>query len=205
MIKLLLGTNNPGKIQEMTALLGDLAIELVTPRIIGIDLMIDEDGSSYLENASIKALSWSRQCNLPTLADDSGLEVDILDGAPGILSHRFTGTSAASDDERRGFLLKQLHPFPRPWSARFICAVAIAIPGQDLITTTGSCRGEIIPEELGENGFGYDPIFLVGHTGKTMAELSMYQKNRVSHRARALLTARPFLIERLLADPKINQ
>lgn len=182
----------------MAALLAGLPLIILQPSDLPINLEVEENGESYLDNAIHKALSWSRQSGITTLADDSGLEVDALDGAPGILSHRFTGNPDASDAERRKYLIQQLQAFPRPWIARFKCSVAIAIPGEDLITGTGTCEGEIIPEERGTNGFGYDPIFIVGETGKTMAELSMEQKNCLSHRARAIASTRPVLIERIL-------
>jgi XTP/dITP diphosphohydrolase len=198
--RILLGTSNPGKISEMTALLNGLPLIILQPSDLSYTLEVEENGESYLDNAIHKALSWSRQSGMTTLADDSGLEVDALDGAPGMLSHRFTGNPDASDADRRKYLIKQLQGFPRPWTGRFKCAVAIAIPREELITGTGSCEGEIIPEERGANGFGYDSIFLVGKTGKTMAELSMEQKNNLSHRAQAIAATRPILSERLLKE-----
>ncbi|MGB8252699.1 MAG: RdgB/HAM1 family non-canonical purine NTP pyrophosphatase [Anaerolineaceae bacterium] len=197
-IKLLLGTNNPGKIREMSSLLSGLPIELVTPAELNQDYQVEEIGSSYLENAACKARAWAQKCGTATLADDSGLEVDVLDGAPGLYSHRFTGDPHASDEERRRYLVKRLQDFPRPWLAHFTCVVAIATPGQELVSVTGTCYGEIIPEERGSNGFGYDAIFLVADTGKTMAELNMQEKNQLSHRAQALRSARPILINFLL-------
>jgi XTP/dITP diphosphohydrolase len=199
-IILLLGTYNPGKIQEMTALLSNLPLVLLTPSNISLDLHIEETGKSYQENATLKAISWSSRSGLACLADDSGLEVDALDGAPGLYSHRFTINPYASDAERRKHLLERLENLPRPWTARFQCAVAIAIPGQDLIQTTGDCEGEIIKEERGMNGFGYDPIFLVQGTGKTMAELGMEEKNKISHRAIAIQSAKVLLLERANAN-----
>jgi XTP/dITP diphosphohydrolase len=199
-IILLLGTNNPGKIQEMTALLSNLPLILLTPSDISLDLFIEETGKSYQENATLKAITWSSRSGLACLADDSGLEVDGLDGAPGLYSHRFTTNPNASDADRRKHLLDRLENLPPPWTARFQCAVAIAIPGQDLIQATGDCKGEIIREERGMNGFGYDPIFLVQGTGKTMAELDRDEKNQISHRARAIQSARVLLIERANAN-----
>jgi XTP/dITP diphosphohydrolase len=197
-VRLMLGTNNQGKIREMIALLDDLPLDLVTPISLDCKLDVKEVGKSYLENAAHKALTWAKQCDIATLADDSGLEVDALDGSPGIYSHRFTGNPDASDYERRRFLVNQLQIFPRPWFAHFVCVVAIAIPGQDLLSTSGYCYGQIIPDERGTNGFGYDPIFFVSDAGKTMAELSTQEKNIYSHRAKALKSARPILIDRLL-------
>lgn len=197
MTQLLLGTNNPGKIREIKALLESLPLDLVTPQSLGIEFMVDEHGRSYMENAMAKALAWSIRTQMPTLADDSGLEVKALNGAPGLHSHRFTGAEDASDADRRRYLLERLILLPRPWSARFVCAAVLAIPGLAPITSLGICRGEIIPKERGTNGFGYDSIFLVNHTGKTMAELSFRQKNRISHRSQAIMNIHPILIEKL--------
>jgi XTP/dITP diphosphohydrolase len=196
-MRLLLGTNNSGKIQEMTALLHGLPLELQTPSSLSIDLHVDETGKSYQENAALKALTWSLRSGMACLADDSGLEVDSLDGAPGLFSHRFTGNPDTNDAERRKFLLENLKDFAQPWVAHFRCAVAIAIPAQELILATGDCEGEIISVERGGNGFGYDPIFLVKGTGKTMAELGMQEKNIISHRAVAIRGATTILLERL--------
>ncbi len=134
-----------------------------------------------------------------SLSDDSGLEVDALGGAPGLYSARYLPGKAASDADRRAYLLKNLGGKPRPWIARFRAAVAIAIPRGAVRCVEGSCSGEIIPEERGTGGFGYDPIFLVEKTGHTMAELPMAEKNRVSHRARAMMQARVVLKD-LLPD-----
>jgi XTP/dITP diphosphohydrolase len=199
-LRLLLGTNNPGKVEEMSALFIGLPIELLTPSSLSLDLQIEETGGSYQENADLKAIQWSNSSGLACLADDSGLEVDALDGAPGLYSHRFTGNANANDSDRRKYLLQSLEDLPQPWTARFRCAVTIAIPGQDLIQTTGSCEGQIIIKERGINGFGYDPIFLVKGTDKTMAELDIEQKNLISHRARAIQPARAILLERMNLD-----
>jgi XTP/dITP diphosphohydrolase len=121
--------------------------------------------------------------------------VDLLDGRPGVHSHRFAPLDNATDADRRRYLLEQLKGKPRPWIARFHATVAIAEPGQELRIVSGTCEGEIIPDERGSNGFGYDPIFLIPGTGQTMAELSMDEKNRLSHRARAVMKAIPILKE----------
>jgi XTP/dITP diphosphohydrolase len=128
-----------------------------------------------------------------TLADDSGLEVDCLNGAPGLHSARYSPHPGASDADRRALLLANLRDLPRPWTARFRCTVAIATPEGGLFFADGQVRGEIIPEERGENGFGYDPIFLIPELGLTTAELTMAEKNRLSHRARAVKSALPGL------------
>jgi len=184
-LELLLATGNSGKIQELHALLCSLPLELRTPYDLGLDLEIPETGSSYAQNALMKAHAYAQASGLWALADDSGLEVDLLDGAPGLHSARLAGPSS-SDRIRRQHLLQLLQPHPRPWRARFRCVVALVHLTKAQITAQGICSGEIIPTERGEHGFGYDPIFLVDGTGKTMAELEMQAKNRLSHRARAI-------------------
>lgn len=191
--RLLLATNNKGKVEEIRAILNWLPVELVTPDGIDLKLEVAEDGQTYIQNAGKKALAFARATQLIALADDSGLEVDALGGAPGLYSHRYSSSPNATDAHRRAFLLKNLWGKPRPWIARFRAAVAIAVPGQPIQSAEGECLGEIIPVERGMSGFGYDPIFFLPDLGKTMAELSMDEKNRLSHRANALLQARPIL------------
>jgi len=195
--KLLIATNNPGKVHELWALLGDLHLDLIRPADLGLDLHVDEDGHTYAENAAKKALAFAEASGLISLADDSGLEVDALDGAPGIYSARYLSKPGASDSDRRAYLLENLRAgkTPRPWRAHFHAAVAIKIPGKAVRFAEGDCPGEIIPEERGTGGFGYDPIFLLSESGRTMAELDDREKNRLSHRARAVLAARPILTD----------
>lgn len=192
MTQLIIATNNKGKIQELQDLLSDLNIELVTPSQIGLDLDVIEDGSTYAENAAKKAVAFANASGLISLADDSGLEVDALDGAPGLYSARYGSIDGnkLSDRERRQYLLSQLQDKPRPWTARFRATIAIAKPDGDVQLTEGICEGEIIPEERGTGGFGYDPIFLFPDMGKTMAELPTEEKNRLSHRAKAVTNAK---------------
>jgi len=195
---LILATNNRGKLAEIQAILGEHAgavgkIRLITPADIGLELDVDETGSSYAENAALKAAAFCRASGLTALADDSGLEVDALDGSPGIRSARYSPAPGATDADRRAYLLAQLAGKPRPWKAHFHCTVAIACPNGDLHFCEGEVFGEIIPEERGTNGFGYDPIFYLPDLNQTMAELSMDQKNRLSHRARAVQAALPVL------------
>jgi XTP/dITP diphosphohydrolase len=196
--KLLLATNNQGKMEELQALLAGLPFQLVRPADIDLDLNVLEDGKTYSENASKKALAFSRASGLISLADDSGLEVDALGSAPGLHSARYLQKKDASDADRRAYLLQNLRDAPRPWTARFRSTMALATPLQEVQLAEGECRGEIIPEERGAGGFGYDQIFLLAEIGRTMAELSMEEKNRLSHRARAIMNARPFL-RRILA------
>ncbi len=193
MNQLLIATNNPGKMAEVHALLEGLPAELVTPADVGIELHVTEDGKTYAENAEKKAAAFARASGLVSLADDSGLEVDALGGAPGLYSARYLAKPGATDADRRLHLLENLRDKPRPWLARFRAAVAVAVPGGSVQVLEGQCPGEIIPEERGTNGFGYDPIFFIPEFGRTMAELGMEEKNRISHRARAVMKARPIL------------
>lgn len=193
MPKLLIASNNPGKLREIQAILNDPAWELLAPTDLGLRLEVDETGSTYQENAALKALAFAGAAGLPTLADDSGLEVDALDGAPGLHSARFAPWPHATDADRRRLLLEKLAAYPQPWLARFRCWVALAVPGQDLRFAEGICEGCISPQERGSDGFGYDRVFLLPELGLTMAELSAEQKNTLSHRARALQAIRPTL------------
>ena len=209
MAKLLIASNNPGKLAEFEALLHPAAglehIELILPRQIGLALDVLEDGQTYAENAARKALAYYRAVgNLAgekpaILADDSGLEVDCLGGAPGLHSARYSAglpagaKKAASDADRRALLLRNLSGQPRPWAAHFHCTVALVSPAGEIVYTHADCPGEIIPTERGSGGFGYDPIFLLPALGQTMAELSMDQKNQLSHRALAVKAAIPVL------------
>lgn len=193
MSKLLIATSNRGKLEEIQALFAGLPVTLVTPADLGLKLHVEENGATYAENAALKALAYAQASGLPTLADDSGLEVEALEGAPGLYSARYMPKKGATDADRRAYLLANLQGLPRPWVARFICVVALTQPGGDPVFYEGICPGEIIPEERGTNGFGYDPIFHVENTGLTMAELPMAEKNTLSHRARAVMAARTSL------------
>jgi len=191
--RLLIATNNPGKRLEIVDLLQGLDCQIVTPAELGLTLVVEETGQTYAENAALKAEAFCRLSGLITLADDSGLEVDALAGAPGIHSARYAPQPNATDADRRAYLLQQLQGKPRPWTAHFHCTLAIQQPNAPIRFVTGDCYGEIIPKERGQNGFGYDPIFYLPELQRCMAELSMAEKNRLSHRARALLAARPIL------------
>jgi XTP/dITP diphosphohydrolase len=207
--KLLIATNNKGKLREIQAVLQDLELELVSPADLGLDLDVEEDGQTYAENATKKALAFCQASGLTSLADDSGLEVDALGGEPGLHSKRYGPPPSPpiffenggrvrgglTDADRRAYLLKNLNGKPRPWTARFRATVAIAGPGRSVKLAEGTCPGQIVPEERGTGGFGYDPIFLVESLGRTMAELKMSEKNRLSHRGQALQNAIPILEE----------
>lgn len=193
MKKLLIATNNHGKIEELKDLLNGSGIAFVTPAEINLQLDVEEDGANYEENAGKKALAFAQASGLVSLADDSGLEVEALDGAPGLYSARYSPKPGAKDKDRRDFLLQNLAGKPRPWKAHFHATIAVAKPTGEIEFAEGNCFGEIIPEERGIGGFGYDPIFLMEGLGRTMAELEMDEKNRLSHRARAIVNAMPIL------------
>ena len=195
MKKLLIATNNKGKVVELQDLLKDTGIELITPADINLILEVEEDGATYAENASKKAIAFAHASGLISLADDSGLEVEALDGAPGLYSARYHPKPGANDADRRAYMIENLRGKPHPWTAHFHATIAVAIPEQDVHIVEGNCYGVIIPEERGTGGFGYDPIFLFPELNKTMAELEMEEKNRLSHRAKAVMNAIPFLKE----------
>jgi len=197
MKKLLVASANHGKVREIQALLQDIPITLLTPEDLYLFIDVKEDGLTYAENAAKKAQIFARASGMLTVSDDSGLEVEVLNGAPGIISARYSPQLGATDTDRRIYLLQQLSPYPRPWAARFHCTVALASPEGAVHFSEGICQGEIIPQERGMNGFGYDPIFLIPEIGRTMAELDMEEKNRLSHRAQAVLAIRPVLLSLL--------
>jgi len=193
MPKLLLATSNPGKIKEYRFLLDGLGYQITTLTEEGIIKIVTESGSNYEQNARLKAITYAKLSQFIALADDSGLEVDALNGEPGIKSARFAG-EAATDAEKVSLLLDKLNGIP--WekrTARFKCVIAIAIPGGRVELCYGECHGMVSFEAKGENGFGYDPIFSLPKIGKTMAELPFEMKNQISHRARASQKARQVL------------
>jgi len=191
--RLLLATTNNGKLRELRSLLASLPFQLVTPEEVSPAARVEESGCTYLENALLKAHAYHAATGLPVLADDTGLEVDVLGGAPGVHSARFSPEPGATDADRRALLLAQLAGKPRPWLARFHCVVAVVMPGCEPQVFSGSVDGEIIEEERGEHGFGYDCLFWIPAAGKTMAELELDEKNRFSHRAIAVKNAIPYL------------
>jgi XTP/dITP diphosphohydrolase len=198
MPKLLLATNNEGKVREYKSMLRDLPFELVSLAELGIKTEVDEIGGSLEENARLKAIAFARESQLLTLADDSGLEVDALGGEPGRLSARYAG-EGASDRDRVNYLLSRLKDVPEAKrSARFRCVIAIAQPDGKVELCQGECEGVITLEPRGNFGFGYDPIFYLPGLGKTMAELTLEEKNRVSHRGRAAREASKLLRRKYL-------
>jgi len=175
--RLVLATGNAGKLGEYRELLAATGLEL-----IAFDTQIDEVGDTYAANARLKAEAATSASGLPSLGDDSGVEVDALGGFPGIRSARLGPTQK----ERTAALLARLEGHPRPWNARFVCTLALAVPGKEVRFFEGECVGEIVPEWRGQAGFGYDPIFLVPGTGKTFGEMPPEEKSLYSHRARAV-------------------
>jgi XTP/dITP diphosphohydrolase len=199
--RLLIATHNHGKLIEYQEMLADLPLELVTLDGVGIHDDVEETGETFAENARAKALAYVRRSGLLTLADDSGLEVDALGGEPGVHSKRYAGENK-SDPERIAFLLDKLRGVPRAQrTARFRCAITIAMPRGELHECAGACEGSIGFAPRGTNGFGYDPVFLFPERGLTMAELPAEEKNRISHRGRAMAETRRIL-GRMLAEVK---
>lgn len=193
MPKLFLATSNPGKAKEYRILLDGLGYEITTLAEERIAEVVTESGNSYEQNARLKAVAYAKLSQLTALADDSGLEVDALNGEPGIKSARFAG-EAATDAEKVSLLLARLGGVP--WerrTARFKCVIAIVTREGQCQICCGECPGIIALEPRGENGFGYDPIFFLPELGKTMAQLPPETKNQISHRARASQKARQVL------------
>jgi len=185
MVKLLLATNNNGKVNEYRNLLRELPFQVVTLAEQGIITVVDEVGSTLEENARLKATVMANESGLLALADDSGLEVDALDGEPGPLSARYAGENA-SDGDRVSYLLSRMKDVP--WTERtahFRCVIALASPDGRIELCSGECDGLIMIKPQGESGFGYDPVFYLPELDMTMAELPLETKNRISHRGRA--------------------
>lgn len=183
--KLVLGTRNPGKVLELRELLVPRSYDLVLLDALGIDADVPETGGTYAENAILKGRAYAEMTGLPVLSDDSGLEVDALGGAPGIRSARYLPQPEATDADRRRHLVRELGGFPRPWTARFCCVAVLVFPDGQVLQAEGICPGVIVPDERGDGGFGYDPVFELKN-GRTMAEEGPAVKNCISHRARAV-------------------
>jgi XTP/dITP diphosphohydrolase len=203
--RLVIGTRNRGKVAEIAAILGDLDLVLVPLSEVGTRSgaecgpvpTVEETGETFEANARAKALGYARATGEWVLADDSGLEVDALGGRPGVLSSRWGGEQG-NDRLNNQALLRALAGRPKEtWTARFRCAAALATPERVLAVTEGACEGRITDRPAGASGFGYDPHFVVDGHGRTMAELGPEVKNRLSHRARALVAMKARL-EKLL-------
>lgn len=187
-MKILIASTNRGKIREIADILSSADVTIFTPDQIVITVDVQEDGATFEENALKKAVAYRDAAEMSALADDSGLCVDALDGAPGVMSARFAGPNA-SDADNIERLLKAMHKMQNR-KARFVCVVALALPSGELITAQGDYPGLITETPMGSGGFGYDPVFYDPTTGKTFAELCQEEKNRVSHRKRALIALR---------------
>jgi XTP/dITP diphosphohydrolase len=195
-MKLLVATTNKGKLAEYRELLADINVEWVDLQDVGLDRMeVAETEDTFAANAILKAHAYCEASGLLTLADDSGLVVDVLEGAPGVYSARYGAPEVTTDRGRYEKLLAALQDVPlEKRTARFKCVVALAAPDQEIITVEGKIEGRIAFSPRGSNGFGYDPVFLLSD-GRTLAELPSAEKNRISHRGNALEKAHPLLIE----------
>jgi XTP/dITP diphosphohydrolase len=201
-LRLVLATRNAGKAREFARLLADVGIELLDLRSFAAVELPPEDGQTYLENARAKALAVARATGLPAMADDSGLEVDALDGAPGVHSARFAGEEA-SDAERVALMLERLRNVPADGrTARFRCVLVVAHSDGRTLTAEGTCEGRLTTEPRGASGFGYDPIFHYPPAARTFAEMESDAKNAVSHRANAVANLRLCLLDFVRAEPR---
>jgi len=188
-MRFVVATHNPGKLREIRRLLTGVPAEVLSAGDLGAPPVV-EDGATFEANARKKAEEISRATGLPALADDSGLEVDALGGAPGVLSARFAG-EGATDAMNNARLLERLRGHPAPWPARYRVVVALAVPGKPTVVVEGAAEGEIVATPRGSGGFGYDPHFLDPALGRTFAELAPDEKDARSHRGKALRAIRP--------------
>lgn len=184
MLKLIAATHNRGKMREIAALLEDMPVVVKCLADVGPDFNVVEDGETFAENAVKKAEAVARRYGCAALADDSGLFVDALGGQPGVYSARFAGEDAT--DAQNNEKLLELLKGEKDRSARFVCVMALAIPGKETQTVEGTCQGRILEDPAGRGGFGYDPLFVPEGYGETFAQLGAEVKNTISHRARAL-------------------
>ena len=182
-MKFVLASHNRKKLAEMQEILRELGVEVVLQSDVGLDLEPEENGTTFAENAAIKAMAVMQASGLPAIADDSGLCVDALNGAPGIYSARYGGVD--SDQARYRLLLENLRG-QTPRTAKFVSVITCCFPNGDVITARGECPGTIAFAPMGEGGFGYDPVFFIPGLKKTFAQLSAQEKNAISHRGRAL-------------------
>lgn len=194
-MKLLVATNNQGKLKEFNKILGELGIECVSLRDMGITADVEETGSTFLENALLKAKEIYKIAKIPTISDDSGLMVDALGGEPGVYSARYAG-EPSDDQKNMDKLLAKLKDEPTR-TARFKSVIAAVFSEDDILVSEGECEGVIIDEKRGDNGFGYDPIFYVESMGKTFSEMTDAEKNSLSHRGNAIRNLKEKLQERI--------
>ena len=183
-MKFVLATANPGKISEMREILSDCGIDLVTRNELGIDIIVEETGETFFENAKIKAEAICAVSEIPAIADDSGLIIEALDGRPGVHSSSYGGAELSAN-ERCDYLLSKMENVEQR-QAKFVCVIVCAFPDGNHLTASGECSGTITTEPRGSCGFGYDPVFLPDGMEKTMAELTNSEKNSISHRGNAL-------------------
>jgi XTP/dITP diphosphohydrolase len=184
-MRLILASNNKKKMAELGAILSDMGVEITGQRDAGCDFEVEETGTTFEENARLKAEAVLKATGCAAVADDSGLMVDALNGEPGVYSARYTGTHDATDEERYSFLLKKLGD-NKNRSAKFVCCICCMLPDGRVIETRGECPGIILYAPRGKGGFGYDPVFMPEGFDCSMAELGTEVKNKISHRARAL-------------------
>lgn len=193
MLRIIFATGNQGKMREIRAIMGECGAEIVSMKEAGLDLAIEENGTTFEENALIKARAAADALSAReeeqacvVMADDSGLEIDCLNGEPGVYSARYLGEETPFDLKSRDFLRRMAGVPDEKRDARFVCAIAAVFPDGETVTTSGVVEGRIGHELRGDNGFGYDPIFYLPEYGCTAAELSDEEKNQISHRSRAL-------------------
>lgn len=200
MRQLLIATHNPGKLREYRALLADLDLQVLYLDDLGITHDIPETGTTFAENAILKAVGYAEMSGMLTWSDDSGLEIDALNGRPGVYSARYGGPGL-TDWDRIVRVLDELRGYPpAAWTARFQCVVALAEPHGQVLTVEDRVEGIITDRPRGEHGFGYDPIFYMPDYAATMAELDPAHKNQISHRAKAAAAAKQVLARRLQED-----
>ena len=186
-MRVVLASNNQNKLREMKAILEPLGWEILRMSDIGLSVDPDENGETFEENSKIKAVAVMEAAGLPAIADDSGVEVDALQGAPGVYSARYGGDLCPDDKARNQYLLKNMEDVPDGQrTGRFVSVITMAMPDGTVYSARGTLEGEILREEKGDGGFGYDPLFFIPTENMTMAELTAERKNQISHRAVAL-------------------
>lgn len=194
MDKIVFATTNEGKVKEIKEILGDFPVEVVSMKEMGITADIEENGTTFEENSLIKARALAKLTGLPALADDSGLEVDYLNGEPGIYSARYLGRDTDYDYKNNYIIDKLSGAKGEDRSARFVCVISLVLPDGREFVERGVVEGLIGYEQKGENGFGYDPIFYLPEYGKTSAELPPWEKNKISHRGKALTAMKKLIV-----------
>lgn len=186
-MRVILASNNENKLREMQQILSPLGWEILRQKDVGLHLDPDENGETFEDNSRIKAEAVMQASGLPAIADDSGVSVDALDGAPGVHSARYGGAACNTDEDRNQFLLKNMEQVPDgSRGAKFVSVITMAYPDGRIVSARGELAGEILRQEQGNGGFGYDPLFYIPAEGCTMAELTPERKNEISHRAVAL-------------------